>query len=193
MHVLRCFYFSRKKKRNNSLPVIWEVHECSVILEYFTRVFCIFAWIFPSSRKFSNLLRDARVNWGRKEGSGWGCHDLHKLQYTDLLSWSISFVAKIAFSHLPRKVEKDHATFPHTSSVLYYLSILRGHPQSIVLVPRPLSGLTAWDLSRSIFVCVSDRPFSCIPAGNLQKGLWTVPTMLLKLVQVKRSQIFVDE
>lgn len=66
-----------------------------------------------------------------------------------------------------RKIESEF------SSALYYLSISRGHPQSIPFVfPNPLLNLVKWNLSRLAALCV---PLGClfdyIPAKNSVKDL----------------------
>lgn len=52
-----------------------------------------------------------------------------------------------------KKKRNDRGRSFDISSLLYFLSIICGHPQSSLVILGLLSGLAAWDLSQSIFLC----------------------------------------
>lgn len=136
---LLCFYFSWKKER--VLVYNFEgVYERSVILEYF------FSHPFIFLRRFSSILYkifhqvsrciSSKLFRGKKKNV------IFEIQYGDRLSWSVSHVAGLAFSHLSREIEKRLGDMPQ-EGVLYYLSIICDHPRSSLVVPSPLSDLVA--------------------------------------------------
>lgn len=109
----------------------------------------------------------------------------------DLLSRSASSVAKIAFSHLSRGIKKEERSRrPSDMLRVYYLSIIRDHPQS-PCHSDPLSDLAAWDLSRFIFLCFCSplRVYTCKGSRNAHSR----QTMLAGSVQVGYPQIFVKD
>lgn len=148
----RCFYFpllrfylSWKKELYNFAYNFEGVYELISIHK-----FCN-SWIFfPASsislRGSSSILHKTFPHVSRCVSSnlfrGKKRNAIFEIQYGDRLSWSVSLVARIAFSHLSREIEKRLDDMLQ-EGVLYYLSIICDHPRSSLVVSSPLSDLVA--------------------------------------------------